>query len=53
LDKLPAKTKEIFLMSRNLEMKNQEIAEKLNVSIKTVEAAITKALKELRNSIKK
>lgn len=53
LDKLPTKTKEIFLMSRNLEMKNQEIADKLNVSVKTVEAAITKTLKELKNSLKK
>lgn len=52
LDKLPAKTREIFLMSRDLNMKNQQIADNLNVSIKTVEAAITKALKELRNFLK-
>lgn len=48
LEKLPAKTKEIFLMSRYDNKKNKEIAESLNISIKTVEFHINKALQILK-----
>jgi len=52
LAKLPLQTRQIFEMSRFEEKKNREIAEELNISIKTVEAGITKALKLLRPALK-
>ncbi len=52
LDSLPERTKQIFMMSRYDNLKYAEIAEKLNISIKTVEANISKALKELRKNLK-
>ncbi|MDX8339624.1 RNA polymerase sigma-70 factor [Draconibacterium sp. IB214405] len=52
LAKLPKQTRLIFEMSRFEEKKNREIAEQLNISIKTVEAGITKALKLLRPALR-
>ncbi len=46
---LPEKCKEIFHLSRNENLSNQEIATRLNISIKTVEAQITKALKRIKD----
>ncbi len=46
---LPEKCKEIFQLSRNENLSNQEIANKLNISVKTVEAQITKALKRIKD----
>lgn len=51
LAKLPEKTRIIFLMSRDNELSGKEIAEKLDISTKTVEAHITKALKQLKSSL--
>lgn len=51
LDKLPPKTKEIFLMSRFDNKKNKEIAESLDISIKTVEFHINKALQILKQTL--
>lgn len=51
IDKLPTKRKEIFLMSRNEGLKNREIAEHLNISIKTVENQMGKALSTLRTEL--
>ncbi len=48
LKKLPEKTRNIFLLSRNQGLKYSEIAEKLNISVKTVEANMSKALKVFR-----
>lgn len=45
---LPDKCKEVFELSRNENLTNQQIADKLNISVKTVEAQITKALKRIR-----
>lgn len=45
---LPDKTREIFEMSRFENKKYQEIADTLNISIKTVEARMSEALKILR-----
>jgi len=50
---LPPKCQEIFKMSRFEEFKYNQIAEKLNISIKTVEAQITKAIKFLHENVKK
>ena len=52
LEKLSPGCREIFEMSRFEDKKNREIAEELNISIKTVEAQISKALKTLRISLK-
>ena len=46
---LPDKCKEIFQLSRSENLTNQEIASQLNISIKTVEAQITKALKRIKD----
>jgi RNA polymerase sigma-70 factor (ECF subfamily) len=48
IDKLPPRCREIFLMSRIENMKIAEIADKLNLSGRTVETQISKALKMLR-----
>lgn len=52
LNSLPEQTQRIFRMSRYEQMSVKEIAEKMGVSSKTVEYHITKALKELRISLK-
>ncbi len=51
IEKLPEKCKDIFIMNRFDELKYREIAEKLGVSVKTVEAQMTKALKLLREQL--
>ena len=48
---MPARRKEIFLMSRQKGMSNQEIAEKLHLNKRTVENHITTALAKLRKVI--
>lgn len=45
---LPDKCRNIFLLSRRENLTNQEIARKLNISVKTVEGQITKALKKIK-----
>lgn len=45
---LPPKCKDIFLMAKLQGMKYREIAEKLNLSEKTIENQMTKAIKLLR-----
>ena len=52
LAKLSPQSKRVFEMSRFENKKNREIADELNISIKTVEACITKALKVLRPALK-
>lgn len=48
LNSLPERCQEIFKMSRYEGLKYHEIAEKLSISIKTVEANMGKALKHFR-----
>jgi len=48
---LPVKCRQIYLLSRQQEISNREIAQKLNISIRTVETQISKALKILRKKI--
>jgi RNA polymerase sigma-70 factor (ECF subfamily) len=50
IDKLPQERKKIFLLSKRDGLKYREIAEELNLSVKTVENQIGKALKTLRES---
>jgi RNA polymerase sigma-70 factor, ECF subfamily len=52
LDKLPGKCREVFELCRFEEMKYQEVADKLGISIKTVEAQMSKAMKILREELK-
>ncbi|WP_445747751.1 sigma factor-like helix-turn-helix DNA-binding protein [Polaribacter sp.] len=51
IENLPPKCKQIFLLSKEEGLTNIEIAEYLNVSIKSVEAHITKAFGILRSAI--
>jgi RNA polymerase sigma-70 factor (ECF subfamily) len=52
LDNLPPQCREIFLLSRHESLANDEIAEKLNISINTVRTQISRALAKLRKSLK-
>ena len=52
IESLPPKRREIFRLSRENGMKYKEIAETLNISIKTVEAQMGLALKHLRQELK-
>jgi RNA polymerase sigma-70 factor (ECF subfamily) len=51
LERLPERCGRIFCMSRFEGLKYAEIADKLSVSIKTVEANMGRALKEFRNEL--
>ena len=48
IHELPAQCQRVFLMSRFENRKNQEIADELGVALKTVEAHISRALRQLR-----
>lgn len=52
INELPEKRKEIFRLSREECLKYREIAEKLNISIKTVETQMGLAIKHLREKLK-
>ena len=49
---LPEKRQEIFRLAREDGLKYREIADRLQISIKTVETQMTLALKQLRESLK-
>ncbi|KDN54197.1 RNA polymerase sigma-70 factor [Flavobacterium seoulense] len=51
ISNLPPKTREVFIKKRFEQKKNVEIAEEMQVTLKAVEAHMTKALKLLRNSL--
>jgi len=51
IEALPEKCRLVFKMSRFEELSHREIAEKLNISTKTIENQITKALKFLRKNL--
>ncbi len=48
INELPAKCREIFVMSREQELTHKQIAAELNISVKTVDEQINRALKKLR-----
>ncbi|MBI9064758.1 MAG: RNA polymerase sigma-70 factor [Marinilabiliaceae bacterium] len=52
IENLPEHCRVVFKMSRFHQLKNREIAEKLNVSEKTVEAHMTKSMKLLKGELK-
>ena len=51
VDRLPARCREVFELSRTHQLKYSEIAEVLGISIKTVEAQMGKALRILREEL--
>lgn len=48
IDSLPEKCREVFLLSKRDGLKYKEIADKLNISIKTAENHVAKAMKVLK-----
>lgn len=52
INSLPEKRKEIFKLSREDGLKYREIADQLGISVKTVEAQMGLALKQLREMLK-
>lgn len=52
IEALPPRRKEIFLLSREHGLKYREIADRLGISIKTVETQMGQALKDLRENLK-
>lgn len=52
LDTLPDRTREIFLMSRFLDLSKDEIAKKMNLTTKGIEYHLAKTLKVLRVSLR-
>jgi RNA polymerase sigma-70 factor (ECF subfamily) len=53
IDNLPEKCKEIFKLSRYEGMKYREISEELDISIKTVETQMYRAIKSLKKQLSK
>lgn len=51
ISKLPGRCSQIYIMSRVDGKRNREIADELNLSIRTVETQISKALKSLRDNL--
>ena len=52
LEALPPRCREIFVLSRMEGKKNHEVAEEMDISVKAVEAQITKALKVFKVALK-
>ncbi|MCK0131683.1 RNA polymerase sigma-70 factor [Flavobacteriaceae bacterium F08102] len=51
IEELPDRCKQVFRLSRDEQLSNKEIAAKLNISLRTVEGHISKALKHLKSSL--
>lgn len=51
INDLPEKCRQVFIMSRLDGKKNKEISEELDISVKAVEANITRALKTLKSKL--
>ena len=52
IEQLSPRRKEIFLLSREQSLSNAEIAEKMNISVKTVENQMTSAISEIRKNLR-
>lgn len=52
VNSLPPQCRAVFVLSRFEELSHKEISEKLNISTKTIENQITKALKNLKTALK-
>lgn len=53
IDKLPPKCKEIFLLNKIQGFKYREVAEQLDISVKTVEAQMSKAMSRIKEALEK
>jgi len=53
IDSMPERCREVFSLSRFEDLSHKQIAEKLNISTKTIENQMTKALKILRIALEK
>ena len=51
IEELPEKCREIFVLSRNENLKYQQIANRLQISVKTVETQMSKALQHMRQRL--
>lgn len=51
IEKLPHQCRTIFLLNRDQSLKYKEIAQRLNISIKTVDTQMTRARKYLRQAV--
>ena len=51
IDNLPEKCREIFLLSKRDGLTNEEIAERMGISVKTVKNQMTKAFSRLREAL--
>ena len=52
INELPEKCREVFLLSRDEHLKYQEIADQLEISVKTVETQMSKALQHMRTRLR-
>ncbi len=52
IDTLPEKCREVFSLSRIEQLSHKEISDQLNISTKTIENHITRALKTIREALK-
>lgn len=52
IDQLPNKCRQVFVLSRSAGLTYEEIAEDMDISVKTVENQMSIALKKLRESLK-
>ena len=52
IDELPEKCREIFVLNRQENLKYQEIANRLEISVKTVETQMSKALQHMRERLR-
>lgn len=52
IEELPERCREVFLLSRTQGLKNKDISERLGITVKAVEANISRALSSLRLSLK-
>ncbi len=51
VEELPPKRREVFRLSRNFSLTNREIADRLKITVSTVENHMSKALNHLRNKL--
>ncbi|WP_170846829.1 RNA polymerase sigma-70 factor [Sunxiuqinia elliptica] len=52
VSEFPSRQKQVFLLSRQQGLTHREIAEHLNLSLKTVESLIYRSLRRLKNNLK-
>nr|WP_103070466.1 RNA polymerase sigma-70 factor [Aquimarina sediminis] len=51
IDKLPPKCKEVFILNKIQGLKYREVAEQLDISVKTVEAQMSKAMVRIKDAL--